>query len=333
MMHKRVLHFVASIGIFFALPSLTFSQGKDAEKVLAEILKSAGKPNYNSIVNEGLKSIKSVDDTLWILGAAASAATIQDQRKAILVTKASILELLGRYHDAAIAWEAAAGALSGPADPVLLMSSAYCMLAAGEAESAAKHAGTVIFLAPDPVTAKLAGIVHAWVNIQGQSADTVLNSVKPLFADASPRVALSALLLARTVTEGTAREGYDKAISLRFPYFAEMIKDMPQQLMLMYAIKNDSFQIDTTRPEAPPAETAAEASTSLRFFQVGAYRKSVNAESVVIKLKAIGLDVYTKHNQPNDLFVVFVSVGSDPDKTLLILKDAGYEAWPLDSAP
>ena len=336
-MPRRLSSCAAFMAIIIALPSSAYGQGEEAKKMQTELLKSAGDARFSAIVDSSLGALSSAEDTLWILGTAAAAAAIPDQRKGILGSKASILELLGRYGEAGLAWEAAATAMPGPADPTLLLSAAFCMLASGDAESASRLAEAVAFLAPDPVSAKLAGIVGAWTTTIGQTGDAVPDSVKPLLADENPRVALSALLLARTVSAGTVREGYDKLIALRFPSIADSVKSTTYPSMLLYVAKDSPGVADpmiiTPAAAAEPVQAIPEAASALRFFQVGAYRNGANAEAVASSLKAIGVQAYTKHKPERELYIVFVSAGSDPAKTVLTLKDAGYEAWPLESAP
>jgi cell division protein FtsN len=108
---------------------------------------------------------------------------------------------------------------------------------------------------------------------------------------------------------------------------------MPQPLMLLYASKDTTHHAEPAATESIPADSSVEATAFVRFYQVGAYRKIVNAENANKKLISIGLDAYTTHNKSSDLFIVYVSAGTDPAKTMLTLKDAGYEAWPLDAAP
>jgi hypothetical protein len=333
MMPLKLSSLAALMALSLLLPGTACAQSADAVKLQSELMKSSSSPSFYTIVNQSLNTIKSADDVLWILDSVSTTTVIASQRKQILVLKASMLELLGRYQAAALAWEAASTILPGPADPVLLMASAYCMLAAGDVDSAAKHAGAVVFLSPDPVTTKLAGIVQAWANALSHSTVSVPDTIAALFEDASPRVALSALLFARSVSESKSREGYDKIILLRFPYFAEMLKDTPQPLMLLYASKESTFQTEPVVTESIPVDSSVDATSLIRFYQVGAYRKIVNAENAGKKLMSIGLDAHTTHNQSSDLYIVYVAAGTDPARTLLMLKDAGYEAWPLDAAP
>jgi hypothetical protein len=162
----------------------------------------------------------------------------------------------------------------------------------------------------------------------------VPDSVKSLLEDDNPRVALSALLLARTVSDGMVRDAYDKLIARRFPSIVETVRSIPHPLMLLFASKNSPSVVEPApAPEAVPVRSDSEASTAVQYFQVGAYRNGINAEAVVSRLKAAGMHAYTKHNPQKELFVVYVSAGSDPGKTVLTLKDAGFEAWPLEAAP
>ena len=148
--------------------------------------------------------------------------------------------------------------------------------------------------------------------------------------DPDQRVAVSALILARSATEGTARENYDSLLSKRFSARPEAGSTAPMALFLI----NGSIAAGAPLATMPVGATdVTETSGSSVFFQVGAFRDEANAQVLKAKLERLGLEAHAKRRTSTDLFVVYVDAGQDAQATVLKLKDAGYESWMMDEAP
>jgi hypothetical protein len=319
--------------LFLGIPGLVLAQSDEARILQTKLSKSASEPSFALMVDSGLRAIRSADDTVWILAEMASIARLPDQRKTLLVQRASTLELLARYHDAAMDWETAASAMPNVADPVALLSSAVCRLAAGELEDVERLAGAVSFLSADAVTAKLALIVNSWASTIQQRQSSVPGSIKMLVDDADQKIALTALLYAVSVSEGTERDGYVGIMARRFPSLHNAYTTMPFPFILSYIASAKSEPVIPHVPASPPADSPVKPGSGSLYYQVGAFRSGSTADSVTVKLKGMGLRAYTKYNANKDLHIVYVIADSDPGKTVLTIKDAGFEAWPLDSVP
>ena len=136
-----------------------FGQGEEAKAALTRLATLSGDPRFRSAYAAESAGLASIDDAAWLAGALAAAAKSPADKKMLLLEFASLLELLGRYSEAAGAWESASTAVLGVADAACLLSAAACRLAAGEAEAAAGLATAVAFSSPDRTTAKLAAVV------------------------------------------------------------------------------------------------------------------------------------------------------------------------------
>jgi len=149
-------------------------------------------------------------------------------------------------------------------------------------------------------------------------AETVLS-------DAGSRVTVPALLLARASTEGAIRDGYQKRLSA-YPNRPDAASTLP--LLLLGGT--------STRGERVPAEAAPTVSapqTEMTFYQVGAFRDEANAKVLVKKLEGLGLEPLLTFKPDRKLHLVYVHAGQDSARTVLVLKDAGYEAWAVDGTP
>ncbi len=76
---------------------------------------------------------------------------------------------------------------------------------------------------------------------------------------------------------------------------------------------------------------AATASSSPRYYQIGVFSKSENASALLTELgkKGFAAKIEKRQVKGRELLAVVVAAGSDAQATLLKLKDAGYEAYPL----
>ena len=306
-------------------PRFAAAQGLEARAVHARLLPLAGAATFAATVARESSALISLEDAAWLNGSLATAAKNAGQKKALLTEQAALLELLGRYRDAAVAWEAAASALPGPADASCLISAAVCRLAAGEGELAAGLATAVGFLSPDAHSAQLASLVSGWAALARGEPSVAAELAGTVLSDADSLVTVPALLLARASTEGAVRDGYQKRLSA-YPNRPEAVSTLP-----LFLLSGTS-----TRGERVPAEAAPPVSVpqaELTYYQVGAFRDESNARLLVKKLEGLGHEPLLKFKPARELHLVYVHAGQDTARTVLVLKDAGYEAWAVDGVP
>lgn len=92
-----------------------------------------------------------------------------------------------------------------------------------------------------------------------------------------------------------------------------------------------SSGVASTGPGSPAS--SAEASGGAFWYQLGAFGKAENATSLQRRVRSLGLDAFIRQRASNGLYMVYVPAGPDSGKTVMLLKDAGIEAWRIDSLP
>jgi len=307
------------------LPVAVSAQGREASAAHSRLLPLVGDPTFAASVARETSALASLDDTVWLYGALAAAARNDGQKKTFLAERAALLELLGRYGDAAAAWEAAAGALPGTADATCLIAAAVCRLAAGEGELAAGLATAAGFLSPDARTASLASLVSGWAALARGERPVAAGIARAVLSGADARFTVAALLLGRASTDGAEREGYEQRLAA-YANRPEVASTVP---LLLFGGSTTSGE--RVREETVPPVQASQA--EMTFYQVGAFRDEANARLLVKKLEALGLEPLLTFKSARELYIVYTHAGSDAARTVLVLKDAGYEAWAIDGAP
>lgn len=320
-------------------PLGAFSQGAEAGAALKRLAAMASAADLADRARAESARLVSLDDVAWLAGSVAASATVPSQRKALLVDQASTLELLGRYGEASAVWEAAAVAVPGVADAECLLAAAACSLAEGNVDSAAALAKAVGFASPDRRTAQAASLVSGWAALsKGDRADA-LGMAEPLLGDDSPFKA-AALMLAYAAAEGEAALAYEtrlKAMAAR----PEGASTATAMLSLVSRSVATALPAERSASVASggPAEGAEAKSVEAKgaadavrttYYQVGAFRDQANAEALAKKLAGLGLTATVSRKADKGLYAVGVEGGADPSRTVLILKDAGYEAWAVD---
>ncbi len=86
---------------------------------------------------------------------------------------------------------------------------------------------------------------------------------------------------------------------------------------------------DEKKQTEPIGETVSE-SVVATVFQVGAFKDEANANLLKSKLSRLGLEAFARLKESSGLHIVYVMAGKDEEHTVLVLKDAGYEAWRLE---
>jgi hypothetical protein len=299
-----------------------FGQGSEAKAAHARLMVLPVDAQLLVALKGESSRLTSIDDSVWLLGSFVSRIPDRLQCKALLKEHASLLELIGRYAEAADSWEAAARCVSGIADASCLLSAAACRLLAGDVDAASGMATAVAFSSPDRTSEKLALLVLGWVELARGNKTKALSVARDGIADPEQRVALSALMLARAASEGAELAQYDKGIQ-QYATRPELGSAMP--LLLITGSTSSGAVIE----DIPKPESKSPVVSSV-YYQVGAFRDEENAKAVAAKISALGLTAVVKPRGTGELIVVLVEPGADAGRTVLTLKDAGYEAWLVD---
>lgn len=318
------------------------AQSAAAKSAFAQLSPKAADAGFAASALAGAASLGTIDDELWLLEMLSARASAADQKKLLVVQRASLLELAGRYGDAAVAWESAVTMIPGASDPGALLSAAACKMASGDVDGASGLVTALSFTAADADTRALAGVLAGWVALSRGNRDAALTAAQTGSGSASLRVAIAALYLGVAATDGADRDAFRAALARRYPGLTDDAAVSALSLLMA------STEPLTPRAAAQPGEKPAgkpgdgsgttpvadgAASVAARYYQVGAFKDQANARALAQKLEKLGLAVSYRLRSKKDLYVVFVETGADSAATILRLKDAGYEAWPLDEAP
>ncbi len=330
------------------IPYAVSAQSAAAKSVLGALVAKAGDAGFAASVLGAAATLGSIDDELWLLETLAPKASAIDQRKILVSQRASMLELSGRYADAAVVWESAVAMIPGKPDSAALLSAAACRLASGDADGAAGLVTALSFSPADAETVALADIIAGWIALSRGDRERAVASARRGVEAANGRVAMAALYLGCAATDdGAERSMFSAALSKRFPALPDdpVVSSLSLLMASLKTIATTSEMQAAPTAVAPTGATTAgptaagatavggEAADPARYYQIGAFKDQANAQVLAQKLEKLGLTAAYRLRSRKDLYVVFVESGADAEATILKLKDAGYEAWPLDGLP
>ncbi len=330
------------------LPHVVSAQSAAAKSALSALVPKAGDAGFAASVLGAAATLGGIDDELWLLETLAPKAAVVDQRKILVSQRAAMLELSGRYADAATVWESAVAMVPGKPDSAALLSAAACRLASGDSDGAAGLVTALSFSSADAETAALADIIAGWIALSRGDRERAVASARRGAEAANGRVAMAALYLGCAATDdGAERSMFSAALSKRFPALPDdpVVSSLSLLMASLKTIATTSEMQAAPTAVAPTGPTTAgataagatavggEAADPARYYQIGAFKDQANAQVLAQKLEKLGLTAAYRLRSRKDLYVVFVESGADAEATILKLKDAGYEAWPLDGLP
>jgi hypothetical protein len=309
---------------------------------------------------DGLKA----PDALALLGEFAPQAQDPAASKALLVRGGQLALLLGDFSRAAELFESAAFRVAAARDDGLILQSARCRLAAGDAEKAADRAALVERGAASPALVLQARVVRAWALLIGGDNDGAARSARSLLPTAEggdatangARRELRFILWAATplasrpaeaaalakefpasveaaIANGTAGAGGALRVEL-FPlphwYLSGLLAPTGRAGPAAGSATTPAqVQGGGTDKAQPAAAATGPAPAAARRYQLGIFSDQKNAAALVGELVRKGFAARTETRLVNGKSLFAVVVDGEADSLLLRLKDAGYEAWPL----
>ncbi|HUW69876.1 MAG TPA: SPOR domain-containing protein [bacterium] len=306
-----------------------FAQSAAAESALASLTPKAGDVGFAATAIASAATLGVIDDELWLLEMLASKAIAADQRKLLVIQRASLLELSGRYGDAAVVWESAVTMIPGKPDSGALLSAAACRLVSGDIDGASGLVTALSFSSADAETGALSDVLAGWIALSRGERENAVAAARKGSGSANTRVAMAALYLGCAATDGADRDAFSGLLYKRFPVLSD---DAAVSALSLIIASTATIPTTAEKPVTPTA-VSSDQTTSTRYYQVGAFKDQSNARALAQKLEKLGLTVAYRLRSKKDLYIVFVESGADSSATILRLKDAGYEAWPLDESP
>lgn len=265
-------------------------------------------------------------------------------KKEALNTKARLLELTGNIEDAASVWNEAAFAEAAKRDDKALVKSAACFAAMGEYAQADTALKTILLTSNDAQSVKEARFLSAQIEVlrNGEKGLPVLLAFleNPDYASSQPQIYY--LLWKISGSES---------------HKAKLIADFPQSPEALLARDENASIVPLLTPmwvlfpgreqlafSAPSAEASTENTVSAHvgieneekntppiLIQVGLYSKEENAVAMLGRLKSKGFtaSISSKTVSGTTYWQVTIPPGTDANRTIMILKDAGFESFPV----
>lgn len=279
------------------------------------------------------QTFPAVSTEITALGKKASDSRLSEaEKKEALETMARLYELSGSVKEAAETWEKAAvqGAYSA------MLQSARCYTAIGEFDKANAMLKPVL-AAQSPQLVK-ARLLSAWIEAFNTGRTEALNALasNPDFAAYKPGIYY-------TIWRITGNTEVKAAMSARllaeFPQSPEarIIRDdsrvsaVPTALWILSVVNFTAPAIAVPEQAGSAAANPAAQNGSPVILQTGIFSREENARILADRLKKAGFSpmVSQKTVRGETYWVVGVAPGSDPVRTTLLLKDKGFESFPV----
>lgn len=365
----RVSALLATCILFCPAPafgqSATASGG--APSAGAALAAKTSAPDFARLLSDAVDKAAVVEDAVHLLTEYVSYVKDGASRRSLLLRLAALQELLGQWEEAAARYEEAAYAAPEPGDSGSLIAGARAYLAAGETEKALSILKILKIVSSDPIVRARAGILEGWAGlITGGTAEAKGIAERSAVGISDAQTQLAALVLLWAASEGAERTKAADRMRRAFPDSPEAAmaetgniptsahwlltpasgaaspegaprpgSAVPTGQAVASSAAPPPTQAAAPVPEekasGPDDKTAAPASGGISAFQVGAFAQEVNAAALVRELGAKGFAVSLERGEQGGrpIWRVLVPAGTSAQNTLLRLKDAGYESYPV----
>ncbi|GHU55442.1 hypothetical protein FACS189442_3030 [Spirochaetia bacterium] len=276
-------------------------------------------------------------------------------RHEALVNLARLYELSGSIEGAAQAWAVASVADPANRDDLALIRSAACYAAMGEWEKAEDAVKMVLLTGWDKQTLLRARLLGAQIGaFRSGAANGAIGGINGAGA------VLAALLddpdygefkavICYTLWKTTGDDTWKNRLAAEFPRSPEAriadgtdggaISAAPTAMWLLIPGRQDiaiapSAPIAPSIPVAPVAPLTSDAETNAvdgAVLQTGLFGREANAQAMAERLRAAGFTPVISCRSVNgaEYWAVSVNAGPDMAATILRLKNAGFESFPL----
>lgn len=262
------------------------------------------------------------------------------ERHDTLVYLARLRRLSGNIEAAARAWTEAASAEPGKRDDGALLSAAECLIALGEFDQAEAYTRTVVSGSRDSRIIARARYLYAQTaafrsgNIQGLLTllnDSASADMKPALYYTLWKISGSEMYRSRLLAEYLRSP---EAMILAGEAAPSPTGEVPVSLeggaLWFFFPGREGISRGPAVPQAPAPVPAAENAAPLAL-QTGLYSREANAQTMADRLRRLGFQPEISRRTINGAayWRVTVSPGSDSTRTMLALKEAGIESFPV----
>jgi hypothetical protein len=357
----RLTFLIAFTVLTYSLAADT-ADNKPADLKSASVqLAKAANPSEYAAALDAFSTALSPTDALALLDQGLE-STAPEFREPLLIKAGDLALLLGLFGSAATRYEAASvldPASSGKEK--LLLRAARSFLAAGDPEKASRISSDLVVESVDPEIAGAARLVGAWsLILQGRPAEAQTIAESLLGSSGGSAAAVSGLrrearfilwLCAADDKMGAERKARADALAAEFPGSPEALivsgTAFPPPLPHWYLGGLTGAQPMGAVPATPAPATKADPSVKAaapaltaraKRLQVGYFSLEENAQALKDELSAkhFAATVETRSRATGSgkaeekRWIVVVEGGKDIAKTILSLKDAGYESYIID---
>jgi hypothetical protein len=260
------------------------------------------------------------------------------ERHGILIRLAGLFRLLGDQESAARAWTEAAFAEPGGRDDRALVEGARCFAAIGEMDQAEAQTQTVLRTGRDPVSVRNARYLDAQIRAfrSGDFSALAALAEDPGYSDYK-----GAIYYTQWRLSGDPR--YKTRLLTEYPESPEAriagadggaVSAAPMALWFLFPGREAAVPLapavaeDAPSPAALPRESAG---TAPAVLQTGLFSREENARALTERLRRAGFqpDIVRREVNGTGYWAVIVPAGTDMGLTIIHLKDAGFESFPI----
>ena len=208
---------VLSLGVL--LHALPFAYAESLDTLRSSLAAQSAASDFASKLDAAVDKAASLEDALSLLTEFVPMVTDGEARRSLLLKKAGLLELSGRWEEAAACHEEAAFAVPGRRDAESLLASARDLLASGETEKASSILRVLGLATSDASVRMKALVLEGWAAlIGGRQADARgIAEAAASEAKTDGEAQLSALILLWASSEKEDRAAAAGRISKAFP--------------------------------------------------------------------------------------------------------------------
>lgn len=206
-----------SVGLLLLV--LPFSYAEDLDSLRSSLAAQSSASDFSTRLEKAVDASPSLEAALSLLSEFIPAVKDGEARRSLLLKQAGLLELAGRWEEAAACHEEAAFAVPGRRDAESLLASARDLLASGEAEKASSILRVLGLATSDAAVRIKARVLEGWAALIGGRPAEARGIAEAAASESKTdgEARLSALVLLWASSEKGDRAAVAERLSRAFP--------------------------------------------------------------------------------------------------------------------